>query len=120
MSVYSFEPAGFGPRLWFVLHTAAAAAPTVLTPADRAAWLALLRNLHVLIPCKTCRTNYIKKIAHIDVDNWLRARDDLFDLTVRIHNSVNGALGKPQFCPRAAAKLYGKGTARGVAVRRSR
>lgn len=111
---YSFDPKSFGPHLWHVLHTAAASAQQTLTPADRDSWKCLLKNLHGLIPCQACKRNYKQKLDYIDLDNWVTDGDRLFELTVNIHNSVNGHLGKPQFELERAKRQYGRGTQRGV------
>ncbi|AKU37418.1 putative FAD-linked sulfhydryl oxidase [Scale drop disease virus] len=115
---YSFDPKSFGPRLWYVLHTAAASAPHTLSPSDRDSWKCILKNLHALIPCITCKNNYKQKLDYIDLEAWLATGDSLFELTVNIHNSVNGHLGKPQFDLERARRTYGRGSVRGVRMDR--
>lgn len=63
-------------------------------------------NLVTLLPCKTCAEHYAGELVREPVEGNLKDASDLFAWTVRVHNSVNRRLGKPQWSIQKARDHY--------------
>ena len=87
---FNIDPAVWGPPLWASVHTLALKAD-----ADGAeglvAFKEFLNSLGFLLPCNNCRHEFNK---YCSVHPPPEA-GDCFGWTVRLHNYVNGRLGKP-------------------------
>lgn len=92
-----FPPTAWGPGLWLLLHTTAAAYPEVPTPEDKKHHMAFLRSLAHVLPCDGCRKGMLalttagplKLTACV-----LRDKFAFFKWTVDLHNAVNAKVGK--------------------------
>lgn len=95
MSV-NFNPALWGPSMWFVLHTAALKYPATPTEADKRNMGRFVTSLRFVLPCDGCCRGFetvLRRTAFGDKD--LASSDALFAWTVRAHGMVNQKLGKP-------------------------
>ena len=92
-----FPPGTWGPGLWFLLHTMAAAYPDAPTPEDRRHHMAFLRTLPHVLPCAGCRKGMTALSACGPLKlapNVLRDKFSFFKWTVDLHNAVNAKVGK--------------------------
>lgn len=112
-----FGPSGFGPSMWFTMHSGAAERAIMggyLTENEKAAWESWLRNLWVCIPCESCRRHYIGIVNAVDFGS-VNTGDKVFRLTVDIHNMVNARLNKQHVTLQKAICIYGLDTKLGPA-----
>ena len=106
----SSSPDGFGPSLWFTLHTAAVHSPNIITPSVKENWKLLLKNLTVLIPCQVCKNHYVNLLKDIDLADVTSSKKKLFEFTVNLHNLINMKMGRSTFSMKRAKDLYGYDT----------
>lgn len=107
-------PKTWGPSLWRAIHFVALGYPSEPTGDDVAAYGDFFRSLGGVIPCGTCKDNYVRHLAELPPDPYL-ASGRLFEWTVAMHNVVNRETGKRDAdwtVERAyAALLHGASTA---------
>ena len=93
-----FPPHTWGPQMWHVIHTVAAAFPLHPTPRDRDNVVRFYRGLGRVLPCAECAADYSALIASGRLRLETRTAADrmtLFSWTVAVHDAVNAKLGKP-------------------------
>ena len=83
----------WGPPLWRFIHSFA-------LHKSKAETRRMLYGVIQLLPCDECRRHYIKYITEFPPSG------DLFEWTVRLHNSVNRRLGKHVMTLTDAKYLY--------------
>ena len=86
-------PKTWGPSLWRAIHFVALGYPSEPTGSDVAAYGDFFRSLGAVIPCDTCKNNYVRHLAELPPDPYL-ASGSLFEWTVAMHNVVNRETGK--------------------------
>lgn len=79
----------WGPPLWKSLHFIALGYPSNPCPEQKARYKQFFTDLHHVIPCSICATNYQKHLAEVNIDEYLDNSAKLFEWTVKIHNIVN-------------------------------
>lgn len=90
-------PNGWGPKLWFVLHTISANFPMHPTPAQRQEYMAFFSTLKFVLPCRACREGYTAIVSGPNPALRLRPavfrnRLTLFAWLVRVHDAVSAKL----------------------------
>lgn len=107
----SKDPTDWGPKFWYVLHSAAYALDESPTESQREAFSALIASYPNLLPCDACREHLKELLATTPaIETVLGSRTDTFIWTVRLHNNVNKMLGKPTFSVKEAeSALRGSG-----------
>lgn len=92
------DPRFWGPSVWLILHTTAAAFPCTPTPEDRNRVNSFVRSLAKNLPCGSCRFHFTAAISeggsHPLTSRVLKDRFSFFAWTISIHNVVNKRLGK--------------------------
>ncbi len=99
-------PAVWGPFLWHTIHIVALGYSKEPTYAEKKAAKEFYEGLVHLIPCPVCRVHYAEHLKTNPVTPALDTREDLFNWTVNVHNSVNKSLGKPELTPLEALQWY--------------
>lgn len=100
------NPEVWGPNLWNYMHSLALSYPDIPNENDKKYYGDFFNNLKYTLPCITCRSNYIKHIKELPVENSLNSRVELFCWTVNMHNKVNIILNKKTYSCSDAIKLY--------------
>jgi FAD-linked sulfhydryl oxidase len=113
----SYDPASFGPALWFTLHNAATAYPDRPDFATQKKMQTLLTSLYLLIPCQLCRIHWNQTLAKSDLDLATASREALFAFLVHAHNMVNIVTKKPLMTLDQAKDVYGFNRPGGSSVR---
>lgn len=89
-----FSPKLWGSQAWHFIHMVALSYPHQPTEEDRKQYLHFFESLKYTLPCPTCARHYTEKFAQNPPN--LNSKDELFQWTVDIHNSVNSDNGKKQ------------------------
>lgn len=101
------SPEIFGPALWFTLHNASVFYPESPTRYTKISMKNLILNLHVLIPCTTCKEHFSNFIKKVNLDKVVESKENLFSFFVGLHNYVNFRLNKREMTIQEAKKTYG-------------
>lgn len=89
------KPTIWGKYMWMSIHLIALGYPTNPTQEEKESYYAYFNDLYKVIPCVICSQNYVRHLSEIPLDdNVLKSRNNLFDWTVKLHNTVNEMLGK--------------------------
>lgn len=85
---FNIDPKVWGPHLWATIHTLALRADS---DNEIGPYLEFINSLLFLLPCDTCRQDFVK---------WYHAHGDpyegqAFEWSVDLHNYVNQKLSKP-------------------------
>lgn len=104
------DPAKWGACAWSTIHNIALGYPKRPTAEHRRQYAAFFESLKYVLPCLKCRENFTRHMTHASPSSALaQGQDALFDWTVRLHNIVNGELGKRRIDVRAARAMYRSG-----------
>lgn len=92
----AFDPAIWGPHMWFMIHLAALRFPENPTLDDKKHFYTFFKSLQYVLPCDGCCRGFSDILdatgfgpAH------LKNRDALFAWTVAAHDAVNAKTRKP-------------------------
>ena len=102
----NFPPQVWGPFFWNTIHIAALGYPTEPTYTHKKAAKEFLEALQVIIPCPKCRRHFADHIAKFPITPHLDTRNAFFKWTVVLHNSINKALGKPEYTEQETIKYF--------------
>lgn len=94
----------WGPSMWRSIHIIALNYPFNPTDEQRVACRQFFESLQYMLPCSVCQKNFKQKL--IDNPIELASRKELFEWTVKIHNIVNGCLGKRDYPEREVLEIY--------------
>lgn len=87
----------WGPCAWFFLHSITFNYPLNPTAEDKQNYLNFFYNLQYILPCKTCRINYVKNIQEEDtllsIDTF-NNRHTLKLWLYNMHHKINNLTGK--------------------------
>jgi hypothetical protein len=108
-----FPPAVWGPVFWLTIHITALGYPEKPTYAQKRAAKEYFEGLQFLLPCPQCREHYKEHLQKNPISPALDNRRDLFEWTVRVHNSVNKMLGKPTTTESQALEYFSRLGGRG-------
>jgi hypothetical protein len=100
------EPAIWGPKLWFVIHTFALNYPDNPTYENKRVMEEFFNNLKHSIPCQTCRIHYSQRLQNNPIMNYLDNKQSLFKYTIDLHNQVNKSLGKKIYSYDEVVNIY--------------
>ena len=86
----------WGPCMWYFLHTISFNYPAKPSTEDKKHYMAFLKSLQYVLPCKSCRENYKKNINSGCKLNMtvLKNRDSLSRWMCKLHNIINTQLCK--------------------------
>ena len=102
----NIPPQVWGPFLWNTIHIVALGYPSEPTYTHKKAMKEFFEALQVIIPCPNCRRHFAKHLETFPITPHLDNRRDLFKWTVVLHNSVNKALGKPEYSEKDTIKYF--------------
>jgi hypothetical protein len=102
-----FLPNVFGPKLWSVIHIAAAAYPMLPTENEIEEMKHFVVGIPATIPCGKCKEDTRNFIRDIVSNETFNNRETLFKFTVDLHNHVNRKLNKAEITVNNAKKLWG-------------
>ena len=84
------NPAKWGPKCWFFLHSVALNYPKLPSEDDKKHYKEFYECIQNILPCTNCCTNYKKHLVDLPLnDTVLSSRKNLFLWTVEMHNKVN-------------------------------
>jgi hypothetical protein len=87
----------WGPCVWHFLHTISFNYPVKPTTSDKKHYMTFLKSLQYVLPCKSCRKNYIEniKIKGTKLNmSVMKNRDSLSRWMCNLHNKINTQLCK--------------------------
>jgi hypothetical protein len=90
----TFKTDNWGPFVWAAIHIVAMGAPKELSREQRQQYAAFYNNIAHVLPCNICNEHFQKKLKETPVEQHTGSRQDLFEWTVDMHNSVNHDTGK--------------------------
>jgi len=96
---FNADPVQWGPHVWATMHTLALRSDS-LQSID--SFYMFIQSLQELLPCNTCRDDYIKWVKQ----NGRPTIGNAFEWSVRLHNYVNSKLNKPQITLEAAKEAW--------------
>lgn len=96
----------WGPPLWKTLHFIALGYPSNPCSEQREVYKHFFTNLHHVIPCSICATNYKKHLAELNIDEHLDNSAKLFEWTVKLHNIVNNQNGSSTWTVEDAKRFH--------------
>lgn len=79
----------WGRYAWFFLHCVTITYPNKPTDIDKNNYKIFFTLLQFILPCKTCRNNYLDHIQKYNIDEYLDNKDSLVYWLFLIHNEVN-------------------------------
>jgi hypothetical protein len=88
------EASKWGPPLWFFLHTISFNYPDKPTYRDKSQYYDFFYGLQNILPCQSCKINYIKHLQQNPVSPALDSKKSLVQWVIKIHNLVNIEGGK--------------------------
>lgn len=94
----------WGPSMWRSIHIIALNYPFNPTEEQKIACRQFFESMQYMLPCSVCQKNYKQKLNDNPIE--LDSRKDLFEWTVKVHNIVNGCLGKRDFPIREVIEIY--------------
>jgi hypothetical protein len=103
------NPEEWGPPVWTLFHTYAAAYPIRPTAADMQAARTFFEDeFPKHLPCGPCLQKYHNLVRGYQklCRHHLASRDAVFEWTVNVHNTVNMLLKKPLFRLGEARRKY--------------
>ena len=104
----SIKPKFWGPGAWNFIHAVCYAAPDVLSYDEIQSYKAFFYSLQNVLPCLSCQQHFKDNLESVPMN--FRTRDELFEWSVRLHNSVNSLLGKRQYTVKEARAKFEKKT----------
>ena len=96
-SDYGFSTFVWGPCMWYFLHTMSFNYPVNPTKEDKKHYMAFLKSLQYVLPCKSCRENYKLNITAKDTKLTMKVMKNRETLSIwmcKIHNTINNQLDK--------------------------
>lgn len=105
-------PESWGPACWRTMHTMAAGFP-LDNPSDIVAlsFVAHFESMRSTLPCEVCRSHFAEYLDKNPVAEHVASREAICRWTMRLHNSVNERLRKPERWDfeRFKSEYYSKG-----------
>lgn len=102
-------PTQWGKYFWTCMHLTAVGYPETPSSQEREDYKAFFLGFGKILPCSKCRGNFARHCEELPIELYMFGRQQLFDWTVRLHNIVNGDLGKPKWTYEEAWQYYTKG-----------
>jgi hypothetical protein len=112
----SMPPEVWGPIFWATIHIIALAYPDSPNYGQKRAAKEFFQSLVELIPCPVCRVHYADNLKSFPIEPHLDTRSDLIDWTLKLHNRVNLATGKPTYTRDQFLKAYEEMSDKGLPV----
>ncbi len=103
----SYDPDVFGPAFWFTIHNATTTYPNRPTIFVQDGMKQLISNMHLLIPCVSCKEHFFAFLKTSDIHQATSSRDNLFNFFVNTHNYINRRFRKSEMSIADAKKMYG-------------
>ena len=97
------DPKVIGPPFWMSMSFFAVNADTV---EKRDIFKKFAYLLTIIFPCSDCRTNLIKELKNLPINNYIKTPINLGEWTWILHNRVNKRLRKPIFTKIEFNKTY--------------
>lgn len=97
----------WGPSVWACVHLMCMGAPATINATQAAHYKAFFDALGHILPCEACQEHYRELLDELrgPLETAL-GKGDLFEWSVRLHNEVNAALGKPQMSLERARAIW--------------
>ena len=92
--IESLSPGLWGNEMWIGLYSIVLGYPINPTPEHIHAIINHFSGLSLLLPCKSCRNDYILLIEKNPIEPHVTSKDKLSKWLNRIHNEINKNLNK--------------------------
>lgn len=97
------DPKVFGPGTWIVTHVLAMTCDKSKDQKEKTFFKVYVERMIHALPCRTCRRH---ACAYLRINPLIDYNGNLFEWTVKFHNSVNQRLGKPVVSLHDAYSFY--------------
>lgn len=89
----NLKPQVWGKHAWMFLYAVAMGYPNDPTPADRDAAKDMIESLQYLLPCHSCRQNFVNEMQENPIDEALDCSDSFTRYIFRLENIVSARTG---------------------------
>lgn len=96
----------WGNPAWNFLHSVAMGYVDSPTPQMKEAYKNFFYSLVAILPCPSCRTNYLRNLKQIPIEKYLNNRRNLSLWVYKIHNLVNDEKNVPVSVRPSFEKVY--------------
>ncbi len=100
------DPAVWGPRYWFVLHTIALTYPEYPTDVTKKKYYDLIQNLPLFMPQSQSGGGLAAFLDRYPPTPYLDSRDSFQRWVHFLHNKINSALGRAEVTREEADAKY--------------
>lgn len=101
------NPAVWGKSAWIFLHSITMAYPVCPTELDQYNMKNFFISLQNILPCPTCKENYIKHLNELPLTkSKLASKESLIKWLIDFHNLVNRDNGKKQLSYDDVQNIY--------------
>ena len=84
----------WGPPLWHFLHLMSFNYPVKPTKKQKSDYKRFICDLRNVLPCKTCRDNFVKHLEKNPIDDAMKNRNTFSRYIYCMHEKINKYLGK--------------------------
>jgi len=84
----------WGPPLWHFLHLMSFNYPVKPNKKQKSDYKRFICDLRNILPCKTCRDNFIKHLEKHPIDDAMKNRNTFSRYIYCMHEKINKYLGK--------------------------
>lgn len=102
------EPNVWGPHAWHFLHAISFNYPNEPTKLVQEKAFSLFDSLKDLLPCIICQLHYRTHFNEKEVRDAVTCRSKLMTWVIKLHNTVNRSLNKPEFTQEEVIEHYQK------------
>ena len=90
----NIAPHVWGPHAWKFMHAVALTYPEQPSKEEKQAAFNFFTSLQYLLPCESCKLNYVKELKMFPIEDALTSKQKLNEWLAALHNSVNERLKK--------------------------
>ena len=88
----------WGPSFWNFLHMVSFAYPTSPSQKDKKNYMAFIKQLKCILPCKHCRDNLTDNLKTVKLSlSSMKSQESFSKFVYDLHNQVNVMLGKQPY-----------------------
>lgn len=95
----NIAPHVWGPHAWKFMHAVALTYPDAPSAEEKQAAQQFFSSLQYLLPCESCKLNYVKELKMFPLQPALESKQKLNEWLTALHNSVNKRLNKTVMTP---------------------
>lgn len=108
----NLAPSAWGRTVWNALYVFAVGFPENPTIEEQEAAMNMVLSLQHLLPCESCRNNFLGELRELPVEQYVGSRKDFIKFVNGLHQSVSTRLGKPTETVHEATQFLRNGKSR--------